>query len=124
MLSDAMTMLYDALVDAVGVSITYSRRGLQSATLTASVGRTVFRLDDEFGPQREVTRDYLLPAADLVLDSVAVTPERGDRISETGPDGQTRVYEVLGPGGEPPWRYSDHYQVGLRIHTREVARHE
>jgi hypothetical protein len=52
-----------------------------------------------------------------------VLPQRGDRIRET--DGATTyVYEVLAPGDEPHWHYSDAYRQTLRIHTKQVDTEE
>ena len=34
--------------------------------------------------------------------------------------GQTFVYEVIRPGDEPCWRWSDSYRQTLRIHTKQV----
>ena len=34
----------------------------------------------------------------------------------------TQLYEVMAPGGEPPFRYSDPYRRTLRIHTKHVGR--
>jgi hypothetical protein len=44
----------------------------------------------------------------------------GERHGEADGD-QVFVYEVLAPGGEPPWRYSDPYRRTLRIHTKHVG---
>ena len=95
-------------------------RGAQSVELSATVGRTTFEVDDGYGVLvRHESRDFLLLAADLVLDAGQTLPQRGDRIREMqGP--QVVVYEVTAPGSEPCWRYSDPYRKTLRIHTKEV----
>jgi len=33
----------------------------------------------------------------------------------------TFIYEVMAPGNEPPWRYSDPYRRTLRIHTKLIG---
>jgi len=54
----------------------------------------------------------LVLADDLVLDAVTTLPERGDVIEE--PAGTiTLLYEVMAPGNEPCWRYSDAYRQSL-----------
>jgi hypothetical protein len=68
---------------------------------------------------RHESRDFLLLAADLVLDGTSTLPQRGDRIYESQGD-QTYVYEVTAPAKEPCWRYSDPYRKTLRIHTKQV----
>ena len=69
---------------------------------------------------RTESRDFLVLAADLVLAGKAELPRAGDRIRETD-GGQIFLYEVMAPGGEPPWRYSDPYRRALRIHTKFVG---
>ena len=96
------------------------QRGAESIELSATIGRTEFEQADEYGVlHRTESRDYIIRAADLVLAGETVLPKAGDQIRET--DGAlTHVYEVMAPGGEPPWRYSDPYRVALRIHTKHV----
>ena len=97
--------------------VTY-QRGSDAVEVPATIGQTVFELNDRAGAVlRTESRDYLILAEDLVLSGIAVTPRRGDRIREsTGT--VTQVYEVLAPGDEPCWRYSDPYRQTLRIHTK------
>jgi hypothetical protein len=102
------------------LTVTY-RRGDQSVQVQATIGRTIFRLDapgDGFGvTTRYVSRDYLIRAADLVLNGEQTLPQRGDEIVES--NGVT--HEVMGPGsGEPDWRFSDPQRLTLRIHTKEI----
>lgn len=100
--------------------VTY-QRGSDSVELAATIGRTEFEQADEFGVIHKIeARDYLMLSADLVLAGVPMLPRAGDRIRET--DGaRTFVYEVMAPGNEPPFRYSDPYRRTLRIHTKHVA---
>ncbi len=101
------------------VTVTY-RRGAASVNVPATVGQTVFRLDQgDGGMTRVVTRDYLVRRADLVLDGVPTLPGRGDTIEEAI-DGVTVTHEVHAPGGEPEWRDSDPYRNVLRIHTLHI----
>ena len=101
-------------------SVTYTR-GAESVEVQATVGRTLFEVTDDYGiVERTESRDFLILAADLVLGGAAVLPERGDRIRETQ-DAKTYVYEVMAPGKEPHWRFSDAYRRTLRIHTKHVA---
>ena len=96
-------------------------RGADSVEVQATIGRTEFEQADEYGVVHRIeARDYLVRASDLVLSGQQTLPQAGDRIRET--DGaQTFVYEVMAPGTEPPWRYSDAYRRTLRIHTKHVA---
>jgi len=95
-------------------------RGSRSVEVLASIGKTTFEVDDGYGILvRHESRDFLILAADLVLDDQPILPQRGDRIRETQ-GGQVFVYEVTAPGKEPCWRYSDSYRKTLRIHTQQI----
>jgi len=95
-------------------------RGEQTVALTATVGRSVFELVDRDGfPIRSETRDYLFLAAELVLGGQLTTPQDGDVIREAG-DGAVYVHEVMAPGDEPNWRFSDAGRSLLRVHTKQT----
>lgn len=98
------------------------RRGSDEVTVEAILGRTLLKLDDGYGGVRMewTDRDFLIVAEDLVLGGQRTLPKRGDQIRETQ-DGKTLVYEVLAPGSEPEWRWSDPHRKLLRIHTKEVG---
>lgn len=96
-------------------------RGADQVEVDATIGRTEFEQADEYGViHRTESRDYLVSAADLVLGGVVELPKAGDRIRETDGE-QLLIYEVLAPGGEPPWRWSDRHRRMLRIHTKYVG---
>lgn len=103
-------------------AVTYWRGGT-SVEVRASIGTTTFDVETTAGAVETIeSRDFLILAADLILGGSEVLPERGDLIKELlVAGGATLVYEVLAPGGEPPWRYSDPYRKTLRIHTKHVA---
>jgi hypothetical protein len=98
------------------------RRSAQQVTVQATVGRTLLKLDDGYGGVRMewTDRDFLIHAADLVLGGMPTLPERGDVIRETQGT-KTVIYEVMAPGKEPPWRWSDVVRKVLRIHTKQVG---
>lgn len=96
------------------------QRAADSVAVQATIGQTIFEIDGEGGAVLELeARDYLILAADLVLAGELVLPQRGDRIREAR-SGQTFVYEVIRPGDEPCWRWSDPYRQTVRIHTKQV----
>lgn len=96
------------------------QRGDDEVQLSATIGQTTFEQVDDHGVTRIQSRDFLVRSVDLVLGSVAVFPLAGDRIVET--DGsRTYTYEVMAPGGEPPYRYGDQFRNTLRIHTKLVS---
>ncbi len=101
-------------------TVTYLR-GTESVELAAAIGKTVFEQADEYGViHRTESRDYLISATDLVLGGTQEQPKAGDRVRETAGE-QVFLYEVMAPGGEPPWRFSDAYRRTLRIHTKFVG---
>ena len=119
LLGKAAAWLDDQRVRHLSRPVTYAR-GEHSVEVQAAVGRTEFEVDNGTGILEKVeSRDFMIRASDLVLDGSAVLPERGDRVREES-DGVTYVYEVMAPGREPCWRYSDPYRRALRIHTKLV----
>ncbi len=85
------------------------RRGAQEVAVPATVGRTVFRLDTGPGvTERIEARDYLIAATHLAGFGL---PLRGQR----------HLYEVLAPGREPHWRWSDPNRRCYRIHTKHLT---
>ena len=119
LLEKASAWLEDQRVKHTTRKVVY-QRGAESVQVAASIGRTVFEQTDDAGVivQYEA-RDFLVLANHLVLGGQCVLPERGDRIREMQ-SYKTFVYEVLAPGKEPCWCYSDPYRKTLRIHTKQV----
>lgn len=100
------------------------QQGIDLIPVKATVGRTIFEQTDAYGVvQKFESRDYLIQTNDLQIDNASILPKRGDRIREDIGD-LTVVYEVMAPGKEPHWRYSDPYRKLLRIHTKHVATEE
>lgn len=123
LLETATTWLAGQMKTHAARTVTY-RRGAGQAVLKAGLGKKLLRVSDELGGSRTIAteRDYLVAAADLVLAGLPILPERGDKITDAGdPDGVSRVYEVLSPGGdEEPWQWMDPARTLLRIHTKLV----
>ena len=119
LLQKASAWLEDQRTKFLTQSVVY-QRGTDTAPVPATVGQTVFQIDDGAGALLRIeSRDYLIRAVDLVLGGNAILPKRGDRIREAV-GAQVFVYEVVGPGDEPCWRWSDSYRQTLRIHTKQV----
>ncbi|GIW56319.1 MAG: hypothetical protein KatS3mg082_2723 [Nitrospiraceae bacterium] len=121
LLQSGSDWLADQLKTHVSREVVY-QRGAQQVAVQATIGRTLLKLDDGYGGVRlEWTdRDFLIHTADLALAGTAVLPERGDQIRETAGT-QTVIYEVMAPGKEPVWRWSDGYRKLLRIHTKQIG---
>ena len=112
LLEEAAAWLNDQREERLSVPIKYQSKGGTSAELTATVGRTLFRSENEYGVTIRVeSRDFLVSAENLPRE-----PQRGDRIIYAG-----RIYEVLAPNGEPVWRWSGPQHVTRRIHTKEIG---
>ena len=95
-------------------------RGETSVEVQATIGKWTFEIDDGMGVLEKIeSRDFLIMAADLVLVGQPALPQRGDRIKEFQGD-KVYVYEVLAPGREDCWVFSDPYRKTLRIHTKQV----
>ena len=111
--------LEDQRTEHCSKAVTYHRGG-DSVQVQATIGRTEFEVQTEHGViEKYESRDFLVLAEDLVLSSQQTVPQDGDRIKEAI-GGDTLVFEVMAPGEEPPWRYSDPYHKTLRIHTKQV----
>ena len=113
LLGNAMRWLEAQRRKYLTVPVIY-RRGDQVLELPATIGRTVFKVSDDYGRFQYIeSRDYLVSAVDLILDGVITLPEKDDEIIESG-----QIYEVMAPNSEPEWRYSDSSRQCLRIHTK------
>lgn len=119
MLNDAMDWLSEVEDDTLANTVTYTRDGV-SVSIPATVGRTPFRTDDIGTGANKIVRsdrDYLITAALLVLNGVAVTPRKGDQITDGGVTYEVRPIVAT----EPAWRYSDAEGVKYRVHCVRVA---
>ena len=97
-------------------------RGANQASVSATIGRTLLKLKDGYGGvhMQWTDRDFLIAPTELILAGLPILPERGDIIRETM-NGTTYLYEVMAPGSEPPWRWSDPHRQLLRIHTKQIG---
>ncbi len=119
LLQKASDWLEEKRTQHAAQSVCYVRGG-QTVELSATVGKTTFEVDDGCGVLvRHESRDYLVLAADLKFGDTPILPQRGDRVRETQ-GGTVYVYEVIAPGNEPCWRYSDPYRKTLRIHAKQI----
>ena len=112
LLENAAEWLESQRIRELSIPIVYQRRGGETLNIPATLGRTLFRAENEYGATiRTETRDFLIAAEDLPDD-----PERGDVILHAG-----LHYEVLAPNGEPVWRWSGTGWILRRIHTKEIG---
>ena len=112
--------LADQLKTHGSVSVTYVR-GVDQVSVEATIGKTEFEIDDGSGVVIRIqSRDFLIHTADLQLGGGETLPAAGDLIHETQGT-NTFVYEVMAPGNEPHYRYSDPFRKLLRIHSKHVG---
>lgn len=122
----AVERLKARLSDKAGSTVIYrrTRNGITSeCVLRVWQGRTVYRIEDNGNSRVEWgDRDYLIPVEGLILESLKVTPMRGDRIVETfeGSPVETEQFEISAPDNEQPWRYSDFACTLFRVHTKRM----
>jgi hypothetical protein len=112
MLENAAQWLDGQRRQHLSLPVIYRRRDGSEVGVAATLGKTLFRAENEYGVTIRVeSRDFIVSAADLPSD-----PERGDRIIYA-----ERLYEVLAPNGEPCWRWSGANHAMRRIHTKEIG---
>ena len=82
-----------------GVTVTFTRGGDSSDGFTARRNiREYESIGNEYGTEISVVlRDYILPAASVVIDSVTIEPRTGDQITEGD-----EVFEIVASGGGSP----------------------
>lgn len=94
------------------------QRGAESVPVLATFGKTTYEVKEAEGITvgAEVV-DFLITAANLVLQDEPIQPRYGDQIIVSGQG----TYEVLDLPGDGCFRYSDPYQMTFRIHTKRIA---
>ncbi len=108
MLSDGAAWLDQQRKEHLSLTVTYVS-GQAQREVAATIGQTVFEVEGEMGVLvRHESRDYIISVDDLDSE-----PAEGDKIIEAG-----RIYEMMAPGGNPAWRYSDPFRKAYRIHTK------
>lgn len=121
-------MLNEIFRRDVSLSVTY-KRGAASVSLQATIGSSKGWTEKEDGIREQwVSRDFLVAAADLILDGQRIEPMRGDQIIEVSldEDGEpldTITYKVLPPvDKEPCFTISDHSRLRYRVHAKEISK--
>lgn len=98
-----------------GRSVTYTR-GAGSVSLTCIPGQTQFSADSGDGIVTYTnTDDFLFLTSELIISGSAITPRKGDTITDNG-----TVHTVFCIGPDAQYRYTDQEKRIIRIHTRKV----
>ena len=121
LMTDGLTALQTLMNANASISVTYARAG-QSVTLSVVPGSLRYEQSDGVIVEDKTRRDWFILAADLILNSVTVTPQRGDTITYAASD-RTEAYQVYGDSVDPPWEYTDsqHEQILIRSILRNVS---
>jgi len=107
--------LTDQLKAAAGTTIAYVRGG-STATLTATVGRSMFESQLQGGVVEQwESRDFIIKTDELPYGE----PQRGDKIYEQFGT-VSNVYEVTTPRGVPLFHYADAFQSCVRVHCKRI----
>ena len=116
LLADAESWLAGVHKASVSQDVVY-QRGSSSVSLKATAGATQSMQMEQGGVLVGFTsRDWLIQAADLILDGRTVMPEVGDTITHG-----SRVFRVTADNsGEKPFRDSGSGGVTWRIYTKVV----
>lgn len=122
----AISGALETVRQTAAVDVTFQRAAYSTGVIQAIPGKSTYDVRDEFGAViRYQSRDFIVKAADLVLDDETVLPQRGDLIKEELTDGSLAIHEVMrADGGEDVWRYSDLGRSFIRIHTKLVGAEE
>ena len=113
LLQDNASWLAEQLQYNAATTVTYKRL-LSSVSITATKARPIRSLDTDQAHIEASEQDWIVTAADLVLDSTTVLPQRGDLIQVS----VTEKYRVLGDSATPAYVPHDEYGVMLRIHSK------
>jgi hypothetical protein len=113
LLADGIGWLAEQLQYNAGTTVTY-KRSLSSVSITATKARPIRSLDTDQAHIEASEQDWIVTAADLVLDSTTILPARGDIIQVS----TTEKYRVLGDSATPAYAPHDEYGVMLRIHSK------
>ena len=97
----------------LSVSVEYLRWDGERLRIHATLGKTLFKVENAYGITIHVySHDFLIASEVLPKD-----PQSGDKIYCDGVE-----YEVLAPSDEPVWRWSGTTHEVRRIHTKEIGR--
>lgn len=99
-------------------SIVYRRGDSLSVPISATLGKSEFEeVGIDGGIVNVESTDFIIQAADLDFGGGPTEPAEGDLI-EFEQQGTTYTQIVTRMGSEKPWRFTDGFKLGMRIHTR------
>lgn len=101
-------------------AVSYAREADSVSLSATKTGRrdSLLTVPDPIRTQTQ-EMDWLITAADLVLNGDVAIPKVGDRITETI-DGQDFIWQVLATDSEACWRWADRNNSVYRVHTKLI----
>jgi hypothetical protein len=120
-LATAAAVLAGILGTNAPVTFVYTRPGVGSVTITGWLGQSRLKLGDPAKGFRIVwtDRDFLFPAAALVLGGSQTEPIAGDIIAVTPGKVGEGYFPASYGSGEPLFRYSDPQETIMRVHCKQ-----
>ena len=119
-MQDAIAWLGGQLKNHCGLDVVY-HRGISSVAITATATMHEYEIvDDEGFGIVMLSRDYIVHVADLIINSLEITPRAGDRITETI-HGVACTFEVMSLGQKHEYEPFDSDGLMLLVHTKKVA---
>ena len=95
--SDGLAWMVDNLADTAGETVTLSRASDTTEITAVAVASGDEASGGKVAASNYWDREWLVKKADYEIDSAAVTPQSGDRIT----DGNSDVWEVMLGGKRP-----------------------
>ena len=95
--SDRLAWMVDKLADTAGESVTLSRASDTTSITAVSVLSGDNASEGKVAGSHYWDREWLIKKADYEIDGAAVTPQSGDRITDSSSD----VWEVMLGGKRP-----------------------
>jgi hypothetical protein len=96
-LSDGLAWAVDTLTDAAGDPVTLSRAGVPTEITAIAVDSGDEASGDQVATSNYWDREWLIKKADYEIDGATVTPQKGDRITDSNGD----VWELMLGGMRP-----------------------
>lgn len=118
LLADGLAWLTQQMEAHASTAVTY-RRGPDSVTWHATIGRLLLRVSDARGVSVRLTdRDFIGPADEL---ADFVPPREGDTIDVVMGE-VTKRFTLKRFGDESCWRYADEQgETSIRVHTMQTG---
>jgi len=116
-MAEAVAKLSERFASHASVTVTYSRGQAGIGGIQATIRASQYEIEQGGMITTWEIREYLIPAASLVLDGVQITPRVGDRMTQS----LAEVYEVLEVPGQGCWQWADGLSTVRMIHAKKVG---